>query len=205
MLQIKTIGDQIFWIYANVGMAHAALRDGVLKYTSKYYMIRARLLRDLTSGKIRISSFFQDETAKIGMHACCYCGSESNLSLDHVIPRNKLGSDSPENLLPACRHCNSAKGSRDVLLFLQSQGLFPSLYLLRRYLKLFYQYCSINELLSCPLADAADLNLPFELSMLDCNAYLAQLKRLNSIHLENCTPVDHFDKMKVPSAASKTG
>ncbi len=183
---LKTVGDQIFWAYSNVGMAEAALRNGADRYSSVHYMIRARLFRDFTAGKIRVSSFYEDERAKIGMTTCCYCGSASDLSLDHIIPRRRLGSDSPENLLPACRRCNSAKGSRDVMVFLRSRGLFPSVLLLRRYLKLIHRYCSENGLLLREPAEAADMDPPFDLSMLDCDAYLSRLKQLRGLSMECC-------------------
>lgn len=44
---------------------------------------------------------------------CRYCGvSDTPLTLDHVIPRSRGGSDSPMNLVLACRPCNSSKGAR---------------------------------------------------------------------------------------------
>jgi hypothetical protein len=45
--------------------------------------------------------------------ACRYCGrSDLRLALDHVIPRIQGGSDDAENLVPACKPCNSSKGGR---------------------------------------------------------------------------------------------
>lgn len=44
--------------------------------------------------------------------ACRYCGSERNLSIDHVVPRIQGGSNELENLVVACRSCNSRKGGR---------------------------------------------------------------------------------------------
>jgi len=45
--------------------------------------------------------------------ACWYCGGEGlPLALDHVIPRIQGGSDDPDNLVPACKPCNSSKGGR---------------------------------------------------------------------------------------------
>ena len=45
-------------------------------------------------------------------YACVYCGSEQNLSLDHVIPQSKGGSHEPENLVCCCKSCNSSKRDR---------------------------------------------------------------------------------------------
>ena len=46
--------------------------------------------------------------------SCQYCGSKSNLTIDHIIPRKKGGEDSWENLVAACSKCNTRKG--DTLL-----------------------------------------------------------------------------------------
>jgi hypothetical protein len=43
---------------------------------------------------------------------CRYCGSTDDLTVDHVVPRARGGSDNLENLAVACRRCNSRKGAR---------------------------------------------------------------------------------------------
>ena len=48
-------------------------------------------------------------------HHYAYCGKKSKkLTQDHVIPVTKDGGYVPENIVPACQPCNSAK--RDKLL-----------------------------------------------------------------------------------------
>ena len=44
--------------------------------------------------------------------SCQYCGSKSNLTIDHIIPKQKGGQDSWENLIIACSPCNSRKGNK---------------------------------------------------------------------------------------------
>lgn len=43
---------------------------------------------------------------------CHYCGSENELTRDHVMPRSRGGTDDASNIVFACRSCNSAKGNR---------------------------------------------------------------------------------------------
>lgn len=45
-------------------------------------------------------------------YKCLYCGSSSNLSVDHVIPKSRGGEDSWTNLVTACLSCNSKKGNK---------------------------------------------------------------------------------------------
>ena len=41
---------------------------------------------------------------------CQYCGSEKDLTLDHLVPRSKGGKSIWTNLVTACKRCNSKKG-----------------------------------------------------------------------------------------------
>lgn len=43
-------------------------------------------------------------------HSCQYCGSNKDLSIDHVMPRSRGGGSSWKNLVAACKPCNARKG-----------------------------------------------------------------------------------------------
>ncbi len=43
---------------------------------------------------------------------CAYCGSKSNLTIDHVIPRSRGGGSTFENSVTACFKCNNAKNDK---------------------------------------------------------------------------------------------
>src|SRR5579884_1446497 len=64
-----------------------------------------RIPRDTHRRKItRRAVFARDEWT------CQYCGSRSNLTVDHVIPRSKGGTSSWENIVASCAPCNRRKG-----------------------------------------------------------------------------------------------
>lgn len=44
-------------------------------------------------------------------YACQYCGAADDLTIDHVRPLSRGGSNEMSNLLTACRSCNCSKGS----------------------------------------------------------------------------------------------
>ena len=60
---------------------------------------------------------------------CQYCGKTNIiLTIDHVIPRNKGGNDTWENLVSACNKCNLIKGStllKDTEMFLLQKPKKP--------------------------------------------------------------------------------
>jgi 5-methylcytosine-specific restriction endonuclease McrA len=43
-------------------------------------------------------------------HKCAYCGSEDNLTLDHIVPQCKGGMDVKTNVVACCHSCNQSKG-----------------------------------------------------------------------------------------------
>ncbi len=43
---------------------------------------------------------------------CAYCGSLAPLTREHFIPLSEKGEYTKENILPACKSCNSSKGDR---------------------------------------------------------------------------------------------
>ena len=43
---------------------------------------------------------------------CCYCGSQRNLTIDHVIPKSRGGSNYWDNLVTSCSRCNSNKDNK---------------------------------------------------------------------------------------------
>ena len=42
-------------------------------------------------------------------YECAYCGSEKNLTIDHVVPRSKGGTDFTKNVVCCCHDCNQSK------------------------------------------------------------------------------------------------
>ncbi len=44
-------------------------------------------------------------------YACVICRASDDLTLDHITPWSRGGSDQPENLQTMCRSCNSSKGA----------------------------------------------------------------------------------------------
>lgn len=94
-------------------------------------------------------------------HACQYCGSPKDLTLDHVIPRSRGGKSTWKNLVTACRRCNARKGSltpEKVGLKLRTEPHRPTYVMfLREYVGNGYQdwkpYLGIEDVGSAPTVE----------------------------------------------------
>jgi len=45
-------------------------------------------------------------------YKCGYCGSNRNLTIDHIIPKSKGGDNSWTNLVTCCNRCNNTKDNK---------------------------------------------------------------------------------------------
>lgn len=83
-----TIGELLYWSYANLGMAHSAVDKKAAKYGRLQFVIRSRLYKGLSEGTMNIQPIAVDERLKMILpQACCYCGDNNRLSVDHLLPR----------------------------------------------------------------------------------------------------------------------
>lgn len=61
-------------------------------------------------------------------HQCVYCGTTSTvLEMDHVVPISSGGTHTKENIVPACRACNSRKWKKPLSLFMFDSLRYPGL------------------------------------------------------------------------------
>jgi hypothetical protein len=158
-----TVREHLAWAYANLARADAALATGATQYSRLHHMIRARLYKGLTTGTMNLGSIFDDERLKMmAERVCSYCGGAESIAIDHLLPRVRGGGDRGENLVLACRSCNSSKGGRDVVSWYLSRGSFPPLMLLRRYLKIVYAVSLENGWGDLRLSELLDREPPFE-------------------------------------------
>ena len=81
-------------------------------------MIARRDARRRAKLKLHESNLTADEWNNVlDRHGrkCFYCSAQGKLTIDHVTPLSLGGKHVKENVVPACRSCNSKKGSREVI------------------------------------------------------------------------------------------
>ncbi len=124
---VRTIRDLIFWQYAKIISASAsAERHGLSRIElgpkgatrgtgKKNYGFIMNRFKALQSGKIEWSGAIREYVKEREKeNQCIYCGAKDNLSYDHLLPRSRGGPDISDNVVQACKHCNSSKSDKGV-------------------------------------------------------------------------------------------
>lgn len=64
-------------------------------------------------------------------HSCCYCGEPVPLTVEHLIAVSRGGTNTVQNIAPACKHCNYSKGDRPLLEWYPAQPFYAAVRLVR--------------------------------------------------------------------------
>lgn len=112
VLMLKKKAEVVEDGQASVRSEHTTMRRPAVIRLATY----VRVPRDAHRRKITRRAVF----ARDGW-ACQYCGTRSQLTVDHVIPRSKGGSSEWENIVASCAPCNRRKGD----LLPRQAGMHP--------------------------------------------------------------------------------
>ncbi len=108
---VKTIREEILYEYAKLisRSAYGTLQRGFI--TERFQKLR--------DGDIAISDTIREwEREQELPKNCVFCGSTEDLTTDHLIPVNRGGDDSADNLVLSCQACNSSRGDKGVFEWL---------------------------------------------------------------------------------------
>jgi len=93
------------------------------------YLHVSDYLYDMLALKHKEAKRLWRQAIKSAWNNCCaYCGNppidNASLTIDHIRPKSKGGSDSTNNVTPACLKCNHSKGSENWLEWYQRQSFY---------------------------------------------------------------------------------
>lgn len=74
-------------------------------------------------------------------YQCAYCGETSNLTVEHIVPISKRGTNYIYNLIPACAHCNGSKGAKEIVEWYTTRDYYSE----HRLLKIHAWYMAMQK------------------------------------------------------------
>jgi 5-methylcytosine-specific restriction endonuclease McrA len=164
-----TVEDHIFWSYTLLGISREIMEKRAKGLPDRFSGRRASWVnREMSAYKNElknISSLDRDDIlAQNGDRVCAHCGANGpKFHFDHLIPASKLsGAHINLNQVRACPSCNMKRGNKDLMLWHRQAQTFPTLAVLRRYLKLCYFFARKNDLLHQAAEDAVRNGLPYD-------------------------------------------
>ena len=102
---VRTLGDLLYWQYARIISGPA----GTGKRPHAFARDRFEKLR---SGRIRWEGIHEYVKEREDPSRCLFCGGESALTMDHMIPSPSAGPHVEKNAIWLCTSCSSSKGDR---------------------------------------------------------------------------------------------
>ena len=85
------------------------------KAVEQFHRRRARLLNAPGAGFT--DSEWQEMKRDYG-YVCVYCGQKKPLTQDHIVALDDGGAHEAENIVPACKSCNSGKCTKPLLFYM---------------------------------------------------------------------------------------
>lgn len=131
---VRTIEDLLFWQYSKIVSASAG------RGKANYGFIMDRF-KKFQAGAISWSTAVREYIKERDEpDRCIYCGMKGDLTLEHILPRSRGGSDDPSNAVWVCRTCNSSKGEKRLYEWfgLENRNRIPRI-AEGKYLKLLYE------------------------------------------------------------------
>lgn len=167
MKKVRTVHDLLCKAYTDLSVADTRIDIELLNPTGYRESTFGKYFR----GERKPDVLMKEEREKMKKgHICHYCEkpfpSDKGLEIEHMLPTSRGGPNKNENVVYACRSCNSKKNNRDFITWALDSDLgFPPIGLIRHYLKLVWEYCEKNEWMEMDLTEAKKLpnqKVPFD-------------------------------------------
>lgn len=111
-ISICTVPKAFLLVYLNKAEMVAENPKDKIRTVNKTYPLPSIIrLNSYVSVPFRNVVMTRQNIFKRDNNTCVYCGKQSDLTLDHVMPKSRGGKTHWENLVTACKRCNSEKGS----------------------------------------------------------------------------------------------
>ena len=111
-ISICTVPRAFLLVYLNKAEMVSASDTAVLRSVSASFSLPTIIrLNQYVNVPYKSIVLNRQNIFKRDKHQCQYCGKRKELTLDHVLPKSRGGKTSWDNLVSACKSCNSKKGN----------------------------------------------------------------------------------------------
>lgn len=157
------VADRVYWSYAWLIATRVAQRQGRLPGLRHRNYLAVPDFYKLRRGEKSLSSLERDLFQSfLAVPLCMHCGKDGEVTMDHLIPCSRGGGSDAENIVTCCTRCNSSRGDIDLMIWYRRLGRFPTLVVMRQYLKLCHKYACGMGLLNVEVGEAVGRGLPFD-------------------------------------------
>lgn len=167
--KLVIVEDHILWCYAMLSITRQIMEDRRKDKPDRFPGGRTKWANiEMTryqQQRRTISTLDRDDAlAQNGIKICAHCGTSTpKFQWDHLIPQSRLvGEYVALNQVRSCPHCNTSRGNKELMHWHRQGQTFPTLGVLRRYLKLCYFYAKQGGCLDAPTGKAVQDGLPFD-------------------------------------------
>ena len=120
---LKENDRKMIWKHQNIDLNREINKRHYRENKLQYYnsnMKRRKTERSLAP----LSQEDWDFSLKHFNYECAYCGFSGGVTVDHVIPISRGGTNDRKNIVPACSKCNSSKRDREVMGWYEKRPFF---------------------------------------------------------------------------------
>ncbi len=112
-ISICTVPKAFLLVYLNKAEMVAEIPKAQLRTITRTYPLPSIIrLNSYVNVPFRGVVMNRNNIFKRDNNNCVYCGHHKDLTLDHVMPKSRGGKTHWENLVTACKKCNSRKGKQ---------------------------------------------------------------------------------------------
>lgn len=98
-------------VYLNKSELIKPVEDQLIRSVTKAFPMPSVIrLNRYIQAPFRVISLTRQNIFRRDQHECQYCGTRKDLTIDHVIPSSRGGLHNWNNLVTACKRCNTRKG-----------------------------------------------------------------------------------------------
>lgn len=161
--------DHIFWSYSMLTVTRTIMECTKAGRPDPYSGGRTKasniIMSKFKNNTMNVRNLDRDDAlAQMAVPICAHCGSRApSYHLDHLIPKSKIKNDYIYlNQVISCPRCNTSRGNKDLMEWYRRNMMFPSLGVLRRYLKICYFYAKQRGHLDRSVEESFQDGLPFD-------------------------------------------